>query len=191
MPASATQLLVGPGELWTGLFGATEPLDTAVATALDTEDWTSMGGTDGGVTVNVAREYMKLQMDQTLMSPGARLTGLDVTLATNLAEPTLENWKTALADAASSITTGVGFQAMDINGPDEPGSEPDYLAAIFRGRAPGGKRRLVIVRKALSLEEVEMEHKKDGQTFIPVTFGAFWVSSSIKAVHVVDEAAGA
>lgn len=194
MPASATNLLVGPGELFTGLFGATEPLDTAVAAALADPDWKSMGGTDGGVTVNVAREYFDLRMDQTVMSPGKRLTGLEITLATSLAEPTLENWNKALADAASAVTiggtAGTGYAAMDINGPDEPGAEPTYLAAIFRGRAPGGKRRLVIVRKALSIEEVEMEHKKDDQTFVPITFAAHWVSSSIKAVHVVDERPG-
>src|ERR1044072_1378656 len=126
MPASATQLLVGPGSLHVGLFGATEPLDTAITAALDAEDWPDLGGTDGGVTVTVAREYMKLRMDQTVMSPGAVLTELDVTLATNLAEPTLENWKAALADAASAITiggtAGTGYAAMDINGPDEPGA---------------------------------------------------------------------
>lgn len=192
MPASAANLLVGPGSLWSGAFGATEPADTAVATALSTPPWTDLGGTDGGVTVTAAREYFRLRMDQTVESPGRRLTELDVTLATSLAEPTLENWQTALSDSASAITSGgtggTAFKAMDISGPDEPGAEPTYLAIIFRGRAPRGKRRLVIVRKALSIEEVESEYKRDDQTFIPVTFGAHWVSASVKSVHVVDEA---
>lgn len=192
MPASAANLLVGPASLWTGPFGTTEPADTAVATALDAEDWTDRGGTDGGLTVTASREYFRLRMDQTVESPGRRLTELDVTLATNLAEPTLENWATALADAASAVTSGgtggTAYKAMDIGGPDEPGAEPTYLAVIMRGRAPRGKRRLVIIRKALSVEEVESEYKRDDQTFIPVTFGAHWVSPSVKSVHCVDEA---
>lgn len=191
MPASATNLLVGPGALHVGNFGATEPADTAVATALVEATWPDLGGTDGGVTVTAAREYFRLRMDQTVESPGRRLTNLDVTLATNLAEPTLENWALALADAASAITTGgtgaTGYAAMDLGGPAEPGAEPTYKACIFRGRAPQGRRRLVIARKVLSIEEVESEYKKDDQTFIPVTFGAHWVSTSIKSVHVVDE----
>lgn len=195
MPASASNLLVGPGALHRADFGTAEPADTAVATALDAEDWPDLGATDGGVTVTASKEYFRLRMDQTVESPGRRLTELDVTLATNLAEPTLENWAVALADAASAVTTGgtgaTGYAAMDIGGPSEPGQEPDYSAVIFRGRAPGGRRRLVIVRKALSTEEVESEYKKDDQTFIPVTFGAHWVSPSVKSVHVVDERPGA
>jgi hypothetical protein len=191
MPASASNLLVGPGNMHVGDFGALEPLDTAVADALDSGTWPDVGATDGGVTVTAAREYFRLRMDQTVESPGRRLTNLDVTLATNLAEPTLENWNLALADSATDITTGgtgaTGYAAMDLGGPDEPGAEPTYKAVIFRGRAPQGRRRLVIVRKALSIEEVESEYKKDDQTFIPVTFGAHWVSTSIKSVHIVDE----
>jgi hypothetical protein len=192
MPASAANLLVGPASLWTGAFGAVEPADTAVASALESEVWTDRGGTDGGVTVTAAKEYFRLRMDQTVESPGRVLTELDVTLSTALAEPTLENWNLALADAASAITSGgtggTAYKAMDIGGPDEPGIQPTYLAVIFRGRAPKGKRRLVIVRKALSIEEVETEYKRDDQTFIPVTFGAHYVSSTVKSTHCVDEA---
>jgi hypothetical protein len=174
-----------------GDFGAEEPTDAEVALPLDPENWTDLGGTDGGVTVTAAREYFRLRMDQTVESPGRVLTELDVTLATNLAEPTLENWKVALADAASAVTVGgtggAAYAAMDIGSSDDPGVQPDYISLIFRGRAPQGRRRLIIVRKALSFEETESEYKKDDQTFIPVTFGAHWVSSSIRSVHVVDE----
>lgn len=192
MPASAANLLVGPGALHTGLFGAVEPLDTAVVAALDDEVWTDRGATDGGVTVTAAREYFRLRMDQAVESPGRVLTELDVSLATAFAEPTLENWNLALADSATAITAGgtagTAYEAMDLGGPDEPGQQPTYTACIFRGRAPRGKRRLVIVRKALSIEEVESEYKRDDQTFIPVTMAAHWVSATIKSVHVVDEA---
>ena len=192
MPASAANLMVGPGTLWTGAFGATEPADTAVVTALETPPWTDSGATDGGVTVTASKEYFRLRMDQAVESPGRVLTELDVSLATSFAEPTIENWAIALADAASAVTSGgtggTAYKAMDMGGPAEPGTPPTYLAAIFRGRAPKGKRRMVIVRKALSIEEVESEYKRDDQTFIPVTMAAHWVSTSIKSVHVVDEA---
>lgn len=190
MPVSATNLLVGPGALWSGDFGETEPTNAEVAGAVPA-GWTDLGGTDGGVSVTAAREYFSLRVDQVVESPGRRLTELDVSVSTNLAEPTLENWNLALADAVSAITTGgagaAGWAAMDIGGPDEPGAEPVYKAIMFRGRAPGNKRRLVIIRKALSTDEVQSDYKKDGMTFIPVTFAAHWVSASIKSVHVVEE----
>lgn len=190
MAPTVSNLLAGVGEIYSGLFGATEPVDTAVVAALDVA-WTSLGATDGGVKLNVSRDYFKLSLDQTTESPGRRLTDLETTLETNLAEVTLDNMAVAFADAASAITSsgsaGTLNRVMDISGP-EPGIEPTYLALIFRGRAPRGKRRQVIIRKALSQDgDVEQSYEKGGQTFIPVTFASHYVSPSIKSVHIQEE----
>lgn len=192
MPVSATNLLVGAGSVWKAPFGTVEGAEATPLPA-PVSPWVDYGGTDGGVTINVTREYFRLRVDQLVMSPGRRLTELDVELATALAEPTLENWKDALAEAAGTIVTaGAGAtttKGMDIDGPADPTDDPTYLAVLFRGKAPNGRKRHVVIRKALSIaDDMESEYKKDDQTFIPVTFGAHWVSSSVKAVRVVDEA---
>lgn len=191
MAASATNLIAGPATLWTGLFGVTEPADTAVASAPGA-GWADLGGTDDGVTLTVSREYMKLRMDQTIDAPGRRLTERDITLATNLAEGTLENMSLALAQSGTALDTGgtgaTAFEAMDIEG-DDSGVEPDYIAILLDGRAPNGKKRKVIGRKALSVEEVEVAYKKDEQTFIPVTFALHWVSTSIRPMRIIDSTA--
>lgn len=187
MAASATNLVAGPATLWTGAFGVTEPLDTAVASAPGV-GWTDVGGVDDGVTLNVAREYYKLRMDQTVDAPGRRMTERDITLATNLAEATLENFALATAHATALETGGSGataFKAMNIEG-DDAGAEPNYIAVLLDGRAPNGKKRKVIGRKMLSIEEVEHSYKKDGQTFFPVTFAAHWVSASIRPMRIID-----
>jgi hypothetical protein len=190
MGVTATNLIAGAAELHVGEFGAVEPIDTAVAAALDDEVWRDLGGTNDGVTLTVSREYLKLAVDQTVDAPGRRMTERDVTVATNLAEGTLENLALAMAQAESSVTVGgtgpTAYAAMDLLG-DDSGAEPDYVAVILRGRAPAGKRRNVIIRKALSTEEVESAYTKDGQTFIPVTFAAHWVSPSIRPMRIVDE----
>ncbi len=190
MGVTATNLIAGAATLHVGDFGAAEPLDTAVATDLDDEVWRDLGGTNDGVTLTVSREYMKLAVDQTVDAPGRRMTERDVTVATNLAEGTLENLALAMAQAESSVTTGgtgaTAYAAMELLG-DDSGAEPDYVAVCLRGRAPKGKKRSVFVRKALSTEEVESAYTKDGQTFIPVTFAAHWVSPSVRPVKVVDE----
>lgn len=192
MAATATNLIAGAAELYHGAFGAVEPVDTAVASDLDGAVWTDFGGTDDGVTLRVAREYFKLRMDQTVDSPGRRMTERDVTVATNFVEGTLENLAYAMAQGTDTVTSGgtgaTAFKAMDLEG-DDSGAEPDYFALILRGRAPNGKRRNVIVRKALSVEEAEIAYKKDDQTLIPVTFAAHWVSTSVRPVRVVDSTA--
>lgn len=186
---SATNIIAGPAELYGAIFGATEPLDTAVATAL-TAPWASLGGTDDGVTLNVAHEWMNLRMDQIIDSPGKRKTGRVIQVATNLVEGTLENLQLALAEAnaiGSGGTGGTAYRSLELGG-DDASAEPPYTALILRGKAPNGKRRLFICRKVLQVEDVETAYKKDDQNLIPVTFECHWVSTSIKPFKILDEA---
>lgn len=190
MAVSATNLIAGPATLYTGAFGATEPLDTAVSSAPDVA-WTDAGGTDDGVTLTVSREYFKMRMDQVVDAPGRRMTERDITIATNFAEGTLENFSRALGQVEAVETGGTGataWKAIEAE-QDDAGVEPTYIALILDGRAPGGKRRRVIGRKMLSVEEVEVAYKKDEQTFIPVTFAAHWVSAAIRPIRVIDSTA--
>lgn len=188
---SATNIIAGAAELFRAPFGTAEPLDTAVASPLDPEDWPSLGGTDDGVTTNVSHEWFNLRMDQVIDAPGARKTGRTITVATNLVEGTLENIALAIAQDAATITSGgtgpTAFRALEVQG-DDSGAEPDYSAIILRGRAPSGKRRLFLMRKVLQTEDVESAYKKDDQWLIPVTFTCFWVSASVRPFKIVDEA---
>ncbi len=182
MAVTATNLTQGPGTLYTGLFGATEPADTAVASPPGA-GWTDVGGTADGVTVNVMQEFSELSVDQIVDVPGRRLTKRDMSIATNMAEPTLENL--AIATNGGTITTGAGYKKL------EPGyatsaTQPTYKALIFDGYAPGGFVRRVIVRKALNTSNVEFAYKKDTQTFFTVSFNAHYVSSSIAPYIYVD-----
>lgn len=190
MPVTATNLIAGSAELYVGDFGAVEPLSTAVASDLDDEVWRDLGGTNDGVTLNVAREFFRLAVDQIIDAPGRRLTERDVSVATNLAEGTLENLALAMGQPESDVSTGgtgaTGYAQLDLEG-DDSGAEPAYVAVILRGRAPAGKKRNVIIRKALSTEEVESAYTKDGQTLVPVTFMAHWVSKTVRPVRIVDE----
>jgi len=192
MAASATNLIAGAATIYRGIFGAVEPADTAVTTDPDIAIWTDFGGTDDGVTLKVSRNFIKLRMDQTVDAPGRRMTERDIEVGTNLAEGTLMNFAYALAQAESTVTVGgtgaTAFTGMDIAG-DDSGAEPSYFALFIRGRAPNGKKRNVIIRKALSTDDVEVAYKKDEQTFYPVTFSAHWVSPSVRPMRVVDSTA--
>jgi hypothetical protein len=191
MGVTATNLLGGAGELYHGAFGAVEPLDTAVGADLAPEVWTDFGGTDGGVTKNVDRNFYDLRADQIMDPAGTRQTSRLTTIATNLAEVTLENLAVAWGEDPEAITSGgtggTAWKALEQQ-MDDSGEEPRYHALIFRGWAPGRKRRLVIARKVLSVNAVGTAYKKDEQTFIPVQFKCFYVSPSIKPLRVVEQA---
>lgn len=186
MAVTATNLIQGPGTLYTDTFGVSEPADTAVASAPG-GTWVDVGGTQDGVKLTVAQEYSELEVDQVVDVPGRRLTKRDISVATNLAEPTLVNLGLALngGTQGSGGTGGTAYLSYD-PAMDGAATQPTYKALLFDGWAPNGKVRRVIVRKVLSIESIESSYKKDEQTLFPVTFAAHWVSSSIKPFHIVD-----
>jgi hypothetical protein len=186
---SASNIIAGAAELFGAPFGSTEPLDTAAATA-PTTPWASLGGTDDGVTLNVSHDWFEKRMDQVIDTPGRVKTSRAITVATNLVEGTLENLALALSESSAITSGGTGataWRALEVTG-DDSGAEPLYTALILRGRAPGGKRRLFILRKVLQTEDVESAYKKDDQWLIPVTFSCHWVSPSVRPFRVLDDA---
>jgi hypothetical protein len=184
---TVANLTEGPGTLYTAPFGTTEPLDTALASA-PAAPWVDCGGTQGGVKLKVAQTYKELEVDQVVDIPGRRLTKREITIDTNLAEPTMANLKLSLNDG--TVTTGTGTAGFEPAYATSAVS-PTYTALLLDGYAPGGPqwRRRVVLRKVLSVEDVESAYQKDDQTFIPVTFSAHYVSASIAPFRVVDQTA--
>lgn len=186
MGVVATNLVQGPADLYKGLFGATEPLDTAINTAPSASAWTDMGGTMDGVELEIKQEYKELVVDQLVDIPGRRLTKREFSLKTKLAEPTLARLDWALNSATGGVQTGSGFESLQ---PDDSTSatQPTYSALIVDGYAPGGHRRRLIARKVLSIEGVKTSAKKEDQTVFEVSIATHYVSSSIKPFKIVDQ----
>jgi hypothetical protein len=186
MTVTTTNLIQGPGALYADAFGATEPADTAVGSAPG-GTFSDMGGTNDGITLTVTTEWAELEVDQIAETPERRRTKVETVIATNLAEPTLENLSRSVNLDPDDISTGVGFEALDLVGGELALNSPWYQAILLDGRAPNGMRRRVIARKCLNTADVENAYSKGDQTLIPVEFTAHYVSSSITAVHIVDE----
>jgi hypothetical protein len=183
MAVIATNLIMGPADLYIGNFGATEPLDTVVNTTPGASTWTDLGGTQDGVKMTVDQTYTNLEVDQIVDIPGARLTARLFTIETNLAEATLENLRYLLNDGTAA--SGAGFKSY------EPvyassATQPTYRAVILDGYAPNQLRRRFIVRKCLSNDKVEMTYKKDAQTLYTVKWSGFYVSPSIAPFKITD-----
>lgn len=176
---TATNLIQGPATLYWAPFSTTEPLTVAAAPIAP---WVDLGGTKDGVALGIADEYSVLSVDQIIYEVARRRINRVLTVKTNLAEATLENLAHAInntAPAAGVLTADDGLTAFD----------PAYGAIILDGIAPGGFRRRAIFRKTLSTDAVESSYKKDGQTLVPVTFTAHWISSSVRPFIVTDAAA--
>ncbi len=189
MSITVTNLLQGPGTLYQGAFGATEPADTAVNTTPASSAWTDLGGTTDGATIAMNQTWSELNVDQLIETVGRRLTNRETVLKTNLAEATLENLAYAINNTAPS--SGAGYKALDLDNTDAA-TQPTYRAYILDGYAPGSTgatqfRRRAILRRALSTASVELAYKKDAMTVIPVEFHTHFVSSSITSMHIVDQ----
>jgi hypothetical protein len=197
MPVIAANLVLGSARLYVGSFGAAEPLDSAVTpngptTPPNSLFWTDVGGTDGGVNLEVDTTLTDLTVDQIIMAVGARNTDLKVSVAAKLSEITLDNINAAL-NQVGVIASGAGFRTLDI-GVGSSATQPKYAALIIDGWAPytsAGNEALrrVIVRKVLSTTKVGLGYDKKTQQGIDCTWSAYFVSDSILPVHIVDQTA--
>lgn len=188
----AYQVLMGAGTLYTGdysLTGANEPLLAAVNTTPQASAWADAGYTNDGITVTWNQEFAEMEVDQVADLIGRKMVKRDVQVKANLAEATLENLVMALN--SGTVTTGSGYKYFD---PEYDGDElqPGYKALIFDGYAPASaagvtKRRRLICRKVLSIENVETAYKKGDMTLIPVTFGCHYVSTTLAPYRIIDE----
>lgn len=190
MSVTTTNLIQGPGTLYIGAFGATEPAETAVGLAGDpSTGWTDVGGTTDGVSLTIAQDFAVLEVDQIVDTAGRRLTKRDVSLKTNLAEPTLNNLAYAMnsTPGASAVinTSQSGVSKLSPTS-DTSATQPTYSALILDGFAPAQLRRRVVVRKVLSTDNVEFAYTKDKQTVFSVTWSAHYVSNAIKPFVVLD-----
>ena len=185
MAVTVSNLILGPGTLYRGLFGATEPTESGINTTPAASAWTDLGGTTDGVTLTINQEYTELEVDQIVDIPGRRLTKRELTISTNLAEATLANLALTMNNL-SSVTTGSSASTLT-PAFDTSATQPTYFALIFDGFAPDGKRRRVIARRVLSVDNTEFAYKKDEQSVFTVTFSAHYVSSVIAPFVILDQ----
>lgn len=191
-PTQEQSLVMGPATLYIASFGAVEPANGSVGSAPDSAVWTDLGGILGGVELTIDQEWEEVELRQIPDRPMKRLKRRRLSIKTQLAEPTLANLAYALNDT-EAVSAGSGWGSYAPTDRSE-GSVLDYNALIVDGWAPGfkytrvHKRRRVIVRKCLSVDNVQFEYKKDGQSVYTVTWTCHYVDGTTPAFRVIDEA---
>ena len=189
MAVTSSNLILGPAELYVGDFGAVEPTAADIDSAPSDSVWTATGGTLDGVTITINQEFTELMVDQVSDNIGRRMTKRDFSIETNLAEPTLQNLVYVMnnsTDPTENQTDKVRTVEVDNVGPH---TELPYKALILDGQAPNASRRRIIIRKALSTDNVEFAYTKDEQTVYTAGFCGQWVSSSVKPCVIMDHGA--
>ena len=189
MAVTVTNLIMGPGTLYKGEFGtSTEPDDVDVSEPLNNTavsgDWTDLGGTSGGVSLELEQDYTEMEVDQVVDIVERRLTKREFKINTSLAEPTLENF--VIANNGGTVTSGSGWKAFDPK-MDTSASQPTYISLIFDGIAPNSLRRRVIARRVLSVAGIGQEYTKEDQTLFPVEFSCHYVDTNTPPFKYVDE----
>lgn len=196
MAVNAANLIMGPARLYVAPFGSTEPTDASVTpggtTTPPSSPWVDAGGTDGGVTFETDNTYTDLTVDQVIMNVGARLTEMKMTVTTKMSEITFANLQTSLNTIATT-NSGSGYQTLEIP-VGTSATQPTYAALIIDGWAPmlgtgAPALRRIIVRKVLSQAKATLAFDKKTQQGLDVTFTAYFVSSSISPVHIVEQTA--
>jgi hypothetical protein len=194
LAVTASNLVLGPARLYAAAVGSTEPLDSAVTpngtTTPPSSPWVDVGGTDGGVQLNVAGTYQDLVVDQTIVPVGARLTDLAMDVTVKLSEMTLNNLNLAL-NSITAQGSGSGYATSDIT-VTSVASQPTYAALIIDGWAPAlssgaAALRRVICRKTLSQPKVDFMFDRKTQQGIACVFKIFVVSSSVNPIHIIDQ----
>lgn len=191
MGVTVTNLIQGPATLYTGASytgaysAAAEPANAAINTTPQASAYTDVGGTVDGVNAEHAMEWGELAVDQILDVADRRQTKREFTIATNMAEATLENYAIAVND--SPPVTGSGFKYFEPNNTYPSVFVPNYRPLLFDGFAPTQFRRRVIARRMLSMDPVAFAYKKDGQTILTTKWGGHYVSSSIAPYKIVDQ----
>jgi hypothetical protein len=190
MGVTVSNLIMGPGTLYYGTFGAAEPADAQINTTPAASAWTDTGATDGGLAISVAQTLTMLACDQVIDTVGRRLTARDITLTTSLAEPTLANLALSLNSTIGATGANYATYEPAYSGPSA--SQLPYNALIVDGFAPAvvaNARRRIVMRRVLSDTKVDFSYDKAKQTLLSVTFAAHYVSNSIAPIHICDQTA--
>lgn len=183
------KLVMGPGTIYVGAYGAVEPTNGSVGSAPNSGIWTDVGGLLGGVDLTVEQDWITVDLKQIPDQPMRRLRKRRLTIKTTMAEPTLGNLAYALND--TTAVSGVVYEPSIRS----EASQLTYNALIIDGWAPGWhtidhhhKRRRIIVRKTLSIDNVEIAYSKEGQSVYTVTWSCHYVDGTTPPFRIIDEA---
>ena len=202
MANNAKNIIVGAGTVYLGKdsdkeYTETQISDTFAANTAGTyqdpanvksTNWTHVGFTSEGVTLDFTPDYGEVNVDQLLDVAKIYKQGQKVMAKTTLTEATLENFlivlggkSTDLRDVSNAASSEGTLRNLEINGgalgyaPVERsilivGPGPDTKTVASTNNGGTGSERIYLGYRALSMESVSVGIKRNEATVFPVTF---------------------
>jgi len=191
--ANVNNIIVGAANVWVSKKDSTEvaawptyalptfTANTTAATAMDAATgatgWRNVGFTSEGIEVQYSPDYGDIQVDQLLDTAKLFKSAMEVMIATEMSEGTLENIATVFGQPASTLsTTGTGTSKKDTLGLEAGalGAAPTERQLIAVGLAPTASstasERVYYARRVLSVQQSQFSLARTTPTTFPVTF---------------------
>jgi hypothetical protein len=189
---NVANVLMGPATIYAGAQGVitAAPALASVNSTPAASAWTDLGGTDGGLTFEVAPKFSDLSVDQVVDLLGQRLTSRTITATTTLSEATLANLALALNTTVGA--TGANYATSEPNY-GQFATQVPYISLLVDGWAPASvvanARRRIYFPRVLSTGKISIVYAKDKQVGYSVQFQAFYASGSVAPFTIVDQTA--
>jgi hypothetical protein len=192
MPVSTTTMMVGPGVLRRAPVGTDDAAIIAAATPTYASAWETVGATDGGIGLTIAKSYANHSVDQAADWVASTITERHAQLEISLVEMSLSNLKISLN--GGTITTGSGTGVGGAWDKYEPATDliatqEEYGAFAIEGKTLSGLIRVIVIRRCLNVADVTSSFKKDEKTMLASTWAGHFVSDSIPPFVVYTQKA--
>lgn len=195
MAITPFNVIQGPARLFAAAFGTslTTYLGTDPATLAVTTPFVDVGGTTGGVTVEIDETMSDIHVDQLLDPVGARTTARTIQVTTTMMETEISNLIMALNGATTqpSVTNATTLALTTTTS----ATQPTYSSLIIDGWGPTlsagtAATRRFVVQKVLSQPKISLKYDMTNQATVAITFTAYYVSSSVSPITILDSLTG-
>jgi hypothetical protein len=160
MPNDRTKVRVGPGTLYSGAVGSTEPATLVAPWAVA---WTALGYTLEGSSFTISPSFEDIEVAEELDPIDVQSTGRDMTVSFALAQLTAENLQLVLN--GGTITTGTGEKTIE---PAAATTVPTYTALGWRSN---DAKEQFVWRRCLQTGDIEIARRRaPDKAVIPASF---------------------
>lgn len=171
--------------------------DPSVTPVLSSDGFVDVGGTTGGVTVELDETIGNIVVDQILDPVGGRTTARTIQVTTTFMETHVANLQLALNGGTSTNNqTGDNYIGFDLS-TQTSATQPLYSTIIVDGwgatvqdtSAPTTRR--FVMQKVLSAPKISQKFNMADQATVAVTFTAYYVSPTISPFSLRESTIGA
>lgn len=197
MAITPYNIIQGPALCFVAPFGTslTSYIATDPSVVPVTTPFVNVGGTTGGITVEVDETLTDIKVDQLLDPVGARATARTIQVTTTFMETDMPKLSLALNGAVTGPTSISNASVMSLT-TTTSATQPNYSTLIIDGWAPTqgagtACTRRFIVQKVLSQPKISQKFDMANQATVAVTWTAYYVTSSTSPLTILDSTLGA